>query len=810
MTGGVFGLFAKTTISVLFILHGLLAGLAIDVRPTKDAMVAMAGDDAAKKHAAIERVKSHPENYAPPALFVLSAVLFRDGKKDEAVFWFYAGQLRAVFDAKRCADVSARGAPTVLTQNYGPSITEYAFKNKKRLKETIVKVVAWDRKMPHNYDHRWINLESMDVMIDALGEDGDKTSSNRTSLPKKQWKKIAEDTRQEYLDAFLEFLSPTGLGSPKKFFNDPKVVTLAEAAEEGNVKEIDRLAAEGANVSVRGKYGATPLFWAMWAKNKAGFQRLLEHGANPNCEIDDASSPDDETFNMKRETPSAIELAAGWPDDSQWLELLLKHHANVNHVRRGERNVTDFNAGATPLFDAIAAANMKNLDLLIRAGADVNHRNSLGNTPMIHAVQYGGGSFQIVYQLLEAGADHQIQNNSGQDIAFVTLRWSGEPKSEQGQWREKVLALLEKKGANLSAARGKVAKQQRASHRKSTEDIENRVESWPKSPRPWPKDLARPLPSQLLKEPPKSLFDEAIAVAGRIRDNDSDVKAIALRDIAAAQAAAGLSSDAAASAFRIEVNTSRKDQGLSAQLKAGRFADALATVDKIKDKKQQVRGLCEIAIAQNGVGFKKEAAKSLADMTAMFSKTGKHDEWNDPTENIPWQLADAKMFPEAVAAASYIENPFVRAMRLEHIAVAQAKSGQREQARETFRKATAATLKMGESPSDKDYKIYKLCEIAEAEVKAGFEDQAGQTCIAAKGARRRNQHLSLPSRSRPGPRRPVQRGPGHHARHPLCGRQERGPSWHRPGAVQQDVARSGPIHFPGSGCVGPTPEERQG
>ena len=226
----------------------------------------------------------------------------------------------------------------------------------------------------------------------------------------------------------------------------------------------------------------------MWAKNKAGFQRLLERGADPNCEIDDANSPDDESFNVKRESRSAIELAAGWPDDSQWLEMLLKHHANVNHVRRGERNVIDFNAGATPLFDAIAASNMKNLDLLIRAGADVNHRNSVGNTPMIHAVQYGGGSFQIVCRLLEAGADHRIQNTSGQDIAFVTLRWSGDPKSEQGQWREKVLALLAKKGANLSTAREKVAKQQKARYRKSTDDIEHQFESWPKSPRPWPKE----------------------------------------------------------------------------------------------------------------------------------------------------------------------------------------------------------------------------------------------------------------------------------------------------------------------------------
>ena len=66
-----------------------------------------------------------------------------------------------------------RGATTILTENYGPPINQYAFEHKKKLKATILKVVEWDRRTPHKYDHRWINLHEMGAVIDALdAEDG--------------------------------------------------------------------------------------------------------------------------------------------------------------------------------------------------------------------------------------------------------------------------------------------------------------------------------------------------------------------------------------------------------------------------------------------------------------------------------------------------------------------------------------------------------------------------------------------------------------------------------------------------------------
>ena len=604
-----------------------------------------------------------------------------------------------------------------------------------------------------------------------------RTSRQRTSLPKDQWNKIAEQTRQTYLEDFLEVLSPTGLGSPTRFFKDAKIAALVEAAEEGNIGELDRLAAAGADVNTRGKYGVTPLLWALWARNKDGFRRLLEHRADPDCETDDTPS-DNEALNMNRETQSAIEFAAGLPDDSEWLEMLLKHHANVNHPRRATGNVADVSAGETPIFDAVAATNIENLDMLIRAGADLNHQNRLGNTPMIHAVQYGGGSFQIVYRLLEAGADYRIRNKGGQDIAFVSLCWGGDPNSEQGQCRKKVLALLEKKGADLKTARETLAQRPTPRRRDDADDDEGHMESWPTSPRPWPEDKASepgiqketpPVPSQSLQESAKTLFAEATAVAQQIKD-DPHTKDVVLEQIATAQGAATPSRRN--SAGRGPLDQNRIVNIVSADIKAGRFADALAMADSIKEKDQQLRVLrgvavaqanaglraqarntlahmttiagtiadktrlpsatCDIAIVQHSVGLEKEAAKTLANLMAMLPTTG--EKRDDAIGWIPVELADAGIFPEAVAAAGRIANPFDRAMRLKSIAVTQAKAGQREHARETFRKATAAALKMGDAPSDRDYKIHELCEIARAEAKAGFADPARQTCMAAKSA----------------------------------------------------------------------------
>ena len=161
---------------------------------------ALTGKSGKQRDAAIHEVEASPENYQPHVLYGLSNVLFENGRKDDGAFYFYAGQLRARFDANRCADITARQAVSILNNNYGSAINEYTFQDLQKLEALIRRVVDWDRSTPHKYDHRWINLHGMG----AFTSDQD---SKPLSLPEEEWPEIAEKTRSDYLESFLRYLS---------------------------------------------------------------------------------------------------------------------------------------------------------------------------------------------------------------------------------------------------------------------------------------------------------------------------------------------------------------------------------------------------------------------------------------------------------------------------------------------------------------------------------------------------------------------------------------------------------------------------
>ena len=175
----------------------------IDTRFSGQALKDLNSRDAAVRRRTIEQVQATPERYAPPVLYQLSQVLMAEGKPERAMFWFYAGQLRARFDANRCADETAGSAIGVMNQNIGPPINQYAFKNLVLLEKTIADVLAWDRRTPHDYDHRWINLHGMAAMIASMDP---AQAQQELSLPESEWEAIAEQTRQDYKAGFQEAL----------------------------------------------------------------------------------------------------------------------------------------------------------------------------------------------------------------------------------------------------------------------------------------------------------------------------------------------------------------------------------------------------------------------------------------------------------------------------------------------------------------------------------------------------------------------------------------------------------------------------
>lgn len=172
----------------------------VDTQLAKNAIRILSQGTNSEQEEMIREIKARPDQYAPAVFYAMSRTLFEQGQQDEAAFWFYAGQLRARYDANRCTDVSARAAVDVLNQEYGPVINTYMFRNLATLKALIPKVVQWDEATPHHYDQRWINLHGMEVMMGGLGDTS--RPPKNMSFPESEWPGIAAKTRKQYLDGF--------------------------------------------------------------------------------------------------------------------------------------------------------------------------------------------------------------------------------------------------------------------------------------------------------------------------------------------------------------------------------------------------------------------------------------------------------------------------------------------------------------------------------------------------------------------------------------------------------------------------------
>ena len=95
----------------------------------------------------VEELARGIEHQHPVAALELSKRLWEAGRKDEAVFFFYLGQLR--FRARLLANPN--GDPTggrvlfdALMSAMGPPINQYAFGDIPALLATIDRVIAWD------------------------------------------------------------------------------------------------------------------------------------------------------------------------------------------------------------------------------------------------------------------------------------------------------------------------------------------------------------------------------------------------------------------------------------------------------------------------------------------------------------------------------------------------------------------------------------------------------------------------------------------------------------------------------------------
>src|SRR5258708_21562527 len=120
----------------------------------------------------IEQLKNGIENQHPAYFYYLAKKLFAAAQKDDAVFWFYAGQLRyRVYLAVNKDKLDPSGDPAVfseLSEEIGRPINEYAFGDIPQLAKTIDAVIAWEQSHNIALNPHDVHKSQYDLIVSDL------------------------------------------------------------------------------------------------------------------------------------------------------------------------------------------------------------------------------------------------------------------------------------------------------------------------------------------------------------------------------------------------------------------------------------------------------------------------------------------------------------------------------------------------------------------------------------------------------------------------------------------------------------------
>ena len=223
------------------------------------------------------------------------------------------------------------------------------------------------------------------------------------------------------------------------------VTPLHAAVDKGHLGVAMLLLERGADIESRGSRTRTPLHMASYCGYADVVSLLIDHGADLNTE----------TNNW--ETPLYLASEHGRKDAAR---SLLEHGADPNHQNA---------EGFTPLRAAWKEGHVDNVRLLLNYGADAKSPDNRGNSPLHVVLQGGGGDtdiknillldppdpplrnlnplflehrLDIVKLLLEHGADANHLDGSGETPLHIALQGGLIKFASQGDFIEIVRLLL--------------------------------------------------------------------------------------------------------------------------------------------------------------------------------------------------------------------------------------------------------------------------------------------------------------------------------------------------------------------------------
>lgn len=197
--------------------------------------------------------------------------------------------------------------------------------------------------------------------------------------------------------------------------------TLLMAAVNQNNKEIvDFLLAKGASVNIQNDKGETALFYAVKQDCLDIANALLAAGAQTDIENKKGYTP--VMCALKSNSSKMIALLAMY--DPKLMEI-----SGAGYKKLSKPAYEETTKKTYALINAVLSQNEKRLKKLIDEKADVNAADQTGMTPLMFAVQTH--QIRAVEMLIRAGADVQKRNCCGNraiDFIIPYLPWSEQEK----------------------------------------------------------------------------------------------------------------------------------------------------------------------------------------------------------------------------------------------------------------------------------------------------------------------------------------------------------------------------------------------
>ena len=173
-----------------------------------------------------------------------------------------------------------------------------------------------------------------------------------------------------------------------------KYTGIMAAAAEGDANELKELIAKGENPNIRDNHGRTPLHVAAFRGHHAVMRILANAGVDPNA--------------LENDRYDIVTIAAV-ENDISTLKLSLELGGSA-------KNITSRYDG-TALIAAAHLGHFEVVQILINAGAPLDHINNLGWTALIESIVLGDGGerhLKTLKALVDAGADVNIADQLGQ------------------------------------------------------------------------------------------------------------------------------------------------------------------------------------------------------------------------------------------------------------------------------------------------------------------------------------------------------------------------------------------------------------